>query len=90
MYNTFGGGLGLEPIVVSAFCKSMPGNVSSACFSCQTYEGGFGGAPGLEAHGGYSFCAFAALTLMNKENSCDVMSLLVRKMLTSFCWKWDD
>ncbi|XP_064621817.1 protein farnesyltransferase subunit beta-like [Lineus longissimus] len=44
--------------------------------SCQTYEGGFGGAPGLEAHGGYSFCAFAGLTLMNKENSCDIKSLL--------------
>ncbi len=23
---------------------------------CQTYEGGFGGTPGMEAHGGYTFC----------------------------------
>ncbi len=23
---------------------------------CQTYEGGFGGFPGMEAHGGYCFC----------------------------------
>ena len=24
--------------------------------SCQTYEGGLGGEPGAEAHGGYTFC----------------------------------
>ena len=30
---------------------------------CQTYEGGFGGEPGCEAHGGYTFCATAALVL---------------------------
>ena len=28
---------------------------------CQSYEGGFGGEPGNEAHGGYAFCAVAAL-----------------------------
>lgn len=32
--------------------------------SCQTYEGGFGAEPGCEAHGGYTFCAFAALRLL--------------------------
>ncbi|KAK9474288.1 terpenoid cyclases/protein prenyltransferase alpha-alpha toroid [Dipodascopsis tothii] len=32
--------------------------------SCQTYEGGFGGAPGDEAHGGYTFCALAALCVL--------------------------
>ena len=29
--------------------------------SCQTYEGGFGGEPGNEAHGGYTFCALALI-----------------------------
>jgi protein farnesyltransferase subunit beta len=28
--------------------------------NCQTWEGGFGGEPGAEAHGGYCFCATAA------------------------------
>lgn len=31
--------------------------------SCQTYEGGFAGIPNTEAHGGYTFCALAALYL---------------------------
>ncbi|XP_053681082.1 protein farnesyltransferase subunit beta [Anopheles nili] len=43
---------------------------------CQTYEGGFGGAPDLEAHGGYSFCAAAALMLLGGENKCDLNALL--------------
>lgn len=34
--------------------------------TCQTYEGGFGGCPGMEAHGGYTFCAVAALILLGK------------------------
>ena len=32
--------------------------------SCQTYEGGMGGEPFSEAHGGYTFCAVAALKLL--------------------------
>lgn len=46
--------------------------------SCQTYEGGLGGAPYLEAHGGYSFCGIAALTLLGSTGNCDLKALLVR------------
>lgn len=38
--------------------------VSDFCVSCQTYEGGMGGVPFSEAHGGYTFCALAALYIM--------------------------
>ncbi|KAK9455594.1 terpenoid cyclases/protein prenyltransferase alpha-alpha toroid [Dipodascopsis uninucleata] len=31
---------------------------------CQTYEGGLGGFPNNEAHGGYTFCGLAALSLL--------------------------
>ncbi|CAN6660640.1 protein farnesyltransferase subunit beta [Trichomonascus vanleenenianus] len=31
---------------------------------CQTYEGGFGAAPRVEAHGGYAYCGLAALWLI--------------------------
>eukprot|EP00892_Ulva_mutabilis_P003941 jgi/Ulvmu1/1919/UM012_0079.1 len=31
---------------------------------CQTYEGGLGGEPGNEAHGGYTYCGLAAIVLM--------------------------
>lgn len=34
---------------------------------CQTFEGGFGGVPYDEAHGGYTFCAAAALLLLGKD-----------------------
>jgi protein farnesyltransferase subunit beta len=43
---------------------------------CQTYEGGFGGAPGLEAHGGYSFCAAAALVLFGTTENVNLSALL--------------
>lgn len=34
---------------------------------CQTYEGGFGAMPaGNEAHGGYAFCALAALCMLGE------------------------
>lgn len=46
--------------------------------SCQTYEGGFGATPFNEAHGGYSFCALAALKLLGKEKLCNLDSLTVR------------
>lgn len=33
--------------------------------SCQTYEGGMGGAPDNEAHGAYAFCSLACLCLLD-------------------------
>lgn len=36
---------------------------------CQTYEGGFGGEPHSEAHGGYTFCALAALRLLDESTA---------------------
>lgn len=44
--------------------------------SCQTYEGGFAGCPGMEAHGGYAFCGIASLALLNRTQLCDIDSLL--------------
>ncbi|KAF9951104.1 hypothetical protein BGZ65_006185 [Modicella reniformis] len=35
---------------------------------CQTYEGGLGGYPGVEAHGGYAFCGLAALELLGRTD----------------------
>lgn len=43
---------------------------------CQTWEGGFGGCPGMEAHGGYAYCGLAALVLLGKTNLCHLKSLL--------------
>ena len=43
--------------------------------ACQTWEGGFGGEPGSEAHGGYAFCATAALQIMKGLQAVDVDAL---------------
>lgn len=45
--------------------------------SCQTYEGGFAGVPFTEAHGGYTFCALAALFLLQDVENVEV-DLLIR------------
>lgn len=47
-----------------------------AC-SSQTYEGGVGGYPGVEAHGGYTFCAVATLVILDKIDTLDVHRLAV-------------
>lgn len=47
--------------------------------SCQNWEGGLSGVPGLEAHGGYTFCGTAALVILGTEHMLDLKALLVRK-----------
>lgn len=42
---------------------------------CQSYEGGIGGEPGNEAHGGYTFCAYGALELIEEGNKIDRLLL---------------
>ena len=54
------------------------------CCRCQTYEGGFAGYPGQEAHGGYSFCGLAALVILNQPEMCNLPRLLV-SMYTHAC-----
>ena len=49
---------------------------------CQTYEGGLGGYPGVEAHGGYTFCALAAAALINKLELLDLRNLTVGSTCT--------
>ncbi|UJR31044.1 hypothetical protein I4U23_018554 [Adineta vaga] len=45
---------------------------------CRTYEYAFGQVPGAEAHGGSTFCAIAALSLMNRLNDLDHQDKLIR------------
>jgi protein farnesyltransferase subunit beta len=49
------------------WARLCPARTAAAC-RCQTYEGGFGGDPGHEAHGGYVFCAFAALVILGQAS----------------------
>lgn len=50
--------------------------VADYILSCQTYEGGIGGEPNAEAHGGYTFCGLSALALINKVNTIKLPNLL--------------
>ncbi|CAK9824798.1 Protein farnesyltransferase subunit beta [Anthophora retusa] len=43
---------------------------------CQTWEGGFGGTPGMEAHGGHTYCGLSALVLLEGIHLCCMKSLL--------------
>jgi len=43
---------------------------------CQSYEGGLGGEPGNEAHGGYTYCGVAALALAGRLHRLDLPRLL--------------
>ena len=43
---------------------------------CQTYEGGLGGEPHAEAHGGYTFCGLAAAVLAGEAAALDLPRLL--------------
>jgi len=44
--------------------------------NCQTYEGGIGGYPGNEAHGGYTFCGLASLEILKKTDYIDSEALM--------------
>lgn len=54
----------------------VPSSLSPLC-RCQNWEGGIGGVPGMEAHGGYTFCGVAALVILKKEQLLNLRSLLV-------------
>ncbi|CAG8596051.1 16768_t:CDS:10 [Funneliformis caledonium] len=43
---------------------------------CQNYDGGIGGVPGIEGHGGYAFCGLAAMEIMGKTDLLDIPLLL--------------
>ena len=50
-------------------------SISRHIAACQTFEGGFGAEPYNEAHGGYTFCALAALRILNSVSIIDVNAL---------------
>lgn len=60
---------GIYCALVSAYLTdTLDEHVASGCmeriWKCQTWEGGFGSHPKCEAHGGYTFCAVAVLSIL--------------------------
>ncbi|KAM3853800.1 protein farnesyltransferase subunit beta-like isoform 2-T2 [Vipera latastei] len=80
--------LGGEVDVRSAYCAasvaSLTNIITQSLFEktaewiarCQNWEGGIGGIPGMEAHGGYTFCGLAALVILKNEQVLNLKSLL--------------
>ena len=65
------------------------------CHLMQTYEGGLGGEPGNEAHGGYTYCGLAALMLAGSTHVLHLPRLLhwavhcqARLALLRGCTSW--
>ena len=66
-------------MLTNVLCPDLLSNTVEWIVSCQSYEGGFSAIPGTEAHGGYTFCGFATLALLEKTKLVDIKSLLVRQ-----------
>ncbi|XP_035223384.1 protein farnesyltransferase subunit beta-like isoform X1 [Stegodyphus dumicola] len=62
--------------LTNIWCPELIKGTAHWVSRCQTYEGGFGGVPYMEAHGGYTFCGFASLVLMGQENLININNLL--------------
>ncbi|KAF4521030.1 hypothetical protein B566_EDAN002525 [Ephemera danica] len=62
--------------LTNVYTKELFAGSADWILSCQTYEGGFAGVPGMEAHGGYAFCGLAALFMLQRESNCDLQALL--------------
>ncbi|XP_015910439.1 protein farnesyltransferase subunit beta [Parasteatoda tepidariorum] len=63
-------------MLTSVWCSKLVKKTAQWVSRCQTYEGGFGGIPGMEAHGGYTFCGLASLMLLQEGNLVNIHSLL--------------
>eukprot|EP00007_Cunea_sp_BSH-02190019_P005763 CAMPEP_0174238096 /NCGR_PEP_ID=MMETSP0417-20130205/10196_1 /TAXON_ID=242541 /ORGANISM="Mayorella sp, Strain BSH-02190019" /LENGTH=415 /DNA_ID=CAMNT_0015316901 /DNA_START=76 /DNA_END=1320 /DNA_ORIENTATION=- len=51
--------------MLNLLTPELTAGVADYVARCQTYEGGFGGEPWNEAHGGYTFCGLAAAVLLD-------------------------
>ncbi|XP_036406539.1 protein farnesyltransferase subunit beta-like isoform X1 [Megalops cyprinoides] len=79
-----GGEVDVRSVYCAASVASLTNIITPTLFDgtpswiirCQNWEGGLGGMPGLEAHGGYTFCGTAAMVILGKEHMLDLKSLL--------------
>lgn len=52
-------------------------NVDVYIKRCQSFEGGIGGSPFNEAHGGYTYCGVAGAALLGTLDKYEIPSLIV-------------
>lgn len=51
--------------------------ITDSILASQTYQGGLSNVIGGEAHGGYTFCGVAALSLLGKLQNLDIPRLML-------------
>ena len=61
--------------VLNIMTDELKASVGDYIASLQTYEGGIAATPNEEAHGGYTFCGFACLCLLNEAHKVDLNKL---------------
>ncbi|KAJ1735940.1 CAAX farnesyltransferase (FTase) subunit beta [Coemansia sp. Benny D160-2] len=63
-------------LVIASMLNIMTRELVSGCAEfiarCQTFEGGIGPYPGVEAHGGYTLCGLAALEILGCTDVLDL------------------
>jgi len=68
-------------LVVMSLCglekEGLVEGVGDWIVDCQKWEGGLGGEPFNEAHGGYAFCGLAGLVILGEEKKLDLERFLV-------------
>jgi len=62
--------------LLNILTPELTAGVAEFIASCQTHDGGIGGYPGNEAHGGYTFCGLAALAILKKTDYIDTEALM--------------
>ncbi|KAG0045421.1 hypothetical protein BGZ83_009385 [Gryganskiella cystojenkinii] len=62
--------------ITNILTPELTSGVAEFVARCQTYEGGIGGYPGVEAHGGYAFCGLAAMELLGKTELLNLDTLV--------------
>jgi protein farnesyltransferase subunit beta len=62
--------------LLNTLTPQLASGVGTWLARCQTYEGGLGGEPGTEAHGGYAFCGLAAAVLVREQHRLNLPLLL--------------
>lgn len=64
-------------ILLNIITPELVDGVAEFIVLCQNFEGGLGPIPGVEAHGGYTFCGLAAMGFLRKTALLDEDSLIV-------------
>ncbi|KAJ3197158.1 hypothetical protein HK101_005675 [Irineochytrium annulatum] len=62
--------------LLNILSPDLSANVGEFVARCQTYEGGIGSSPRVEAHGGYTFCGLAAAEIVGGAELMDLEALM--------------